>query len=106
MTPEVAQAMMKEWYWGVILAALIAVAFAPSFLKGKCPTCKKRGLRTVDADAATVQRVAESESKSAEARFTVYYRCDRCQARFKRLRTEPLQDASGSHYDPIFLAAS
>ena len=104
MTPEVAQAMMKEWYWGVILLALIAVAFAPSFLKGKCPACKRRGLRSVDVDRTIVQQVADGESRGAEARYTFYYRCDGCGARFKRVRTAPMEDASDSRYDLIFLS--
>ena len=104
MTPEVAHAMMKEWYWGVILLALIAVAFAPSFLKGKCPKCNKRAVRSVDADRTIVQQVAAGESRSDEARYTFYFRCDHCQARFKRVRTAPMEDASDSRYDVVFLS--
>jgi hypothetical protein len=81
---------LKEWYWGVIYAALIAVAFAPTLLKAKCPKCRKRKLETVDID----QRTREELQRREDAQFLTFYRCTACGARLMRQRTAPYQDAS------------
>jgi hypothetical protein len=99
MTPEVAQAMMKEWYWPVIVLAIVMMAFAPSFLKGRCPSCKKRALRSVDVDDKVL-----SELNAADAQnFTMFYRCDNCQSRFKRVRSGPLEDAADPRFERVFV---
>jgi hypothetical protein len=100
MTPEITQAMLKEWYWGVILLSIVLLAFTPSFLKGKCPVCKKRALRSVDVDNRVLSELNLSDAQN----FTVFYRCDNCHCRLKRLRTGPLEPAQDPAFDCIFAA--
>jgi hypothetical protein len=100
MTPEVQQAMLKEWYWGAIVLALIMVAFAPSFLKGKCIKCGKRNLRTVDISDPDLERLHQGNKET----YTVFLRCDACQAKFKKVRSGPLEDASDPSYEAVFAA--
>jgi hypothetical protein len=88
-------AVLKEWYWGVIYAALIAVAFAPTLLKTKCPTCKKRKLETVDID----QRTRETLQQREDAEFLTFYRCTACGARLMRERTAPYKDAGDARWN-------
>jgi transposase-like protein len=97
MTPEVTQAMLKEWYWIVIWGALIAVAFAPTFLKARCPGCKKRNMKTADVDQDVVREIEPDAGG-----FLTFFRCGSCQAKFKRLRTGPFEDASDPKYERIY----
>lgn len=99
MTPEVQQAMLKEWYWGVIVLALVLVAFAPSFLKGKCPGCGKRKLRTVDLQDPELERLYQGDKQT----YTIFFRCDACRSRFKKVRSGPLHDASDQAYEAVFI---
>ncbi len=80
--------MAKEWYWFVIVGALVAVAFAPSFLKGKCPQCRKRGLVSVDLD-----QVGQEQLASFGLSFPTLYNCRKCQARLYRERSGELKAA-------------
>ena len=90
--------MLKEWYWGVIMLALVAVAFAPSFLKALCPQCKKRALRSVDLpDGAS-----DSFAASGIEPFTTFYLCDHCAGKFKRVGSGPLEEASQTRFAPYF----
>jgi hypothetical protein len=100
MSPELTHAMLKEWYWPVIIGALIAVAFAPSFLKSKCPACGKRKLRSFDFDNSAI--AVSGFAKDDLPPFTIYYLCDGCHARLKRFRSGPLLEATDQHYDVIF----
>lgn len=87
--------VLKEWYWLVIWAALIAVAFAPTFLKAKCPTCKKRKLETIDLD----QRTREDLQHQEHVEFLTFFRCTACGARLMREKTAPYQDASDPRWN-------
>ena len=91
-------AALKEWYWIVIVGAIVSLAFAPSFLKAKCPKCKKKALRTVDTDAHLLSHLSEEDRKP----FLTFYRCDKCSSRFVRERTAPLADASDARWTSIF----
>lgn len=96
MNPEIYQAMMKEWYWGVIIAALVAVAFCPSFLKGVCLSCKKRSVTSVDVDDGLIKNLKEAGVAMDELPpFTMLYRCTKCGAKFKRVRSGPLENGFG-----------
>jgi uncharacterized protein with PIN domain len=88
-------AVMKEWYWLVIYAALIAVAFAPTFLKARCPQCKKRKLETVDLD----QRTREDIEHKEEVQYLTFFQCTACGARFLREKTAPYKDASDPRWN-------
>lgn len=101
MEAEVYKAAMKEWYWIVIVGAIIAVAFAPSILKTRCPACKKKALRSVEIDDAMRAQVQTPESNE----FLVFFRCDKCGAKFKRDRTAPLEDASAPQFEQVYTAA-
>lgn len=87
--------VLKEWYWLVIWAALIAVAFAPTFLKAKCPSCKKRKLETLDLD----QRTREDLQSKEHVEFLTFFHCTACGARFMREKTAPYQDASDPRWN-------
>lgn len=87
--------VLKEWYWLVIYAALIAVAFAPTFLKTKCPSCRKRKLESVDID----QNTREDLQRREDVQFLTFFRCTACGARFMREKTAPYQDASDSRWN-------
>src|SRR5579884_2312985 len=104
MNSEVYQMMMKEWYWIVILGALVAVAFCPSFLKGKCPACGKRTLSSVDVHDGVIKDLLDSGvSRDELPPFTGYFRCAKCSARYKRLRSGPLEEVSSTRFDTIFV---
>ena len=90
--------ILKEWYWLVIFAALVMVAFVPSFLKAKCPQCGKRKLTTVDVDEHVLSHLDQADHKP----FLSFYLCEACQARFRRERAGPLKDASQSNWAMIF----
>lgn len=87
---DVYHAAMKEWYWFVIFGAIFSMAFAPTFLKSKCPQCNKRKLETVDLD----QRIREQLQEQEDKPFLTFYNCTACGARLLRERTSPFQDAS------------
>lgn len=98
MNSDLAHAVLKEWYWGPIMLALILVAFAPSFLKSKCPKCKKRTMRSVEIRNPELEKIHQGDSET----YTMFFRCESCGARFKRVRTAPLEDASDGQYDAVF----
>jgi hypothetical protein len=98
MTPEITQAMLKEWYWVVIFLSIVLMAFCPSFLKGKCPSCKKRALRSVDVDNHVLAELNLADAQN----FTMFYRCDKCHCRLKRLRSGPLEDAADPSFERVF----
>lgn len=87
---DVYHAMAKEWYWFVIFGALIGIAFAPTFLKAKCPTCKKRKLETVDLEQSVREEIQEREDRP----FLTFYKCTACGARLMRERSAAYEDAS------------
>ncbi len=89
---------MSDWYWYVIVAALLAVAFAPSLLKGRCPGCGKRRLCSVDLDESLSSSLDEDDRKN----FLSFYLCEACGRRWRRQRSQPLEDASGSKWERIF----
>ena len=90
--------ILKEWYWIVILAAIIMIAFAPSFLKGKCPNCGKRGLKSVDVDGRTLASLAEEDRQP----YMSFHRCSACHSRFLRHKSAPLQDAGTDKWNIVF----
>jgi hypothetical protein len=64
-------------------------------LRPRCPTCKKRGLRSVQFIRATI--VIDGRSAPAASSF---YRCPGCDGRFRRdaWRDEGLQVASDDEW--------
>lgn len=95
---DVYHAAMKEWYWFVILGALVAVAFCPTFLKEKCPRCKKRSLKTVDVDTEIRRQLEQQEQRA----FLTFYRCTACSAKLVRERTAPHEDATEPRWAGAF----
>jgi hypothetical protein len=93
-------AIAKEWYWIVIFAALVLVAFAPSFLKGKCPACKRRSLKSIDVHPEMLAGIDGIDA----AQYPSFFSCSACGARFKRFRSGPLQDASQPELEKLFVA--
>ena len=93
-------AIAKEWYWIVIFLALVLVAFAPTFLKMRCPSCRKRKLNSVE-----LPENASPELANLKEQFVTFFDCGSCQGRFKRLRSGPLEDASAAEYEAIFHGA-
>src|SRR5262245_31265367 len=91
--------IMKEWYWLVIMAALVAVAFAPTFLKSKCPRCGKKKLISVDLDQLVREKL---ESANGNRLFLTFFRCENCLARVFRERTGPFEDASAAEWELAF----
>src|SRR5579883_298996 len=98
MSTDIFQQMAKEWYWLVILGGLVAVAFVPSFLKGKCPSCGKRNLCSVELN----EQAPEQLGSKYAGPFMLFYQCQACYRRFKRVRTGPLEDASDACWDVVF----
>lgn len=90
---------MKEWYWFAIVGALVSIAFAPSFLKGKCPKCSKRKLVTVPLDDATTRALA---AEGNERQFLSFYTCGGCDAQLLRERTGPFEDATAKSWQQVF----
>jgi hypothetical protein len=99
MSEQLFHQIMKEWYWLVIVGSIVSMAFAPSFLKGKCPCCGKRKLVSVETDSQTRQSL---EAQHHTQQFLTFYSCDSCHSRFFRERTGPFQDASAKGWDPAF----
>ena len=95
--------VLKEWYWLVIFAALVAVAFAPSFLKGKCPKCNKRKLVSVDLDSSIQEKIRNEHGRGANSFFSFYW-CSACGAKLYRDRSGPFQDASADRWETAFAA--
>jgi hypothetical protein len=103
MTPEISELLTKEWYWIVIIGAIAALAFCPSFLKGKCPGCRKRALTSFVIDDAAVKKLKDGGMAAEDVPpYTNFYRCGRCGGKYKRARSGPLQDASGTAFDTVF----
>lgn len=95
---DVYNAALKEWYWFVILGALVAVAFCPLFLKAKCPNCKRRQLKSVDVNPDT-RRMLEAPQQRG---YLTFYRCDACDARVLQELSRPYEDASDNCWDAAF----
>lgn len=91
--------MAKEWYWFAIVGSIVALGWAPSFLKGKCPACKKRKLTSVIIDE---QIRNELNTENTNKLFFTFYSCEACHARFYRERTGPLKDASDTRWERAF----
>ncbi len=95
---DIYHAIMKEWYWFVIVGAIVSMAFTPTFLKAKCPKCKKRNLRTVDLDQQTRVGIQDREKRA----YLTFFRCNSCGARLMRELTAPYEDASDSRWNAAF----
>jgi|SRR6185437_2275241 len=91
--------MAKEWYWFAIVGSIVALGWAPSFLKGKCPSCNKRKLTSVIIDEQTR---GDLNVENANKLFLTFYACEACQSCFYRERTGQLQDASDAKWSSVF----
>lgn len=87
--------VLKEWYWLVIWGALVAVSFAPSLLKAKCPTCRKRKLESIALEQGIRQEIEDREGKP----FLTFYQCAACGARVLKERSSPFKDASDARWN-------
>ncbi len=92
--------ILKEWYWFPIVGGIVAMAWTPSFLKGKCPACQKRKLIAVIIDEDIRGELLNTETTNKL--FFTFYACEACQSRFYRERTGPFQDASDAKWSPAF----
>jgi transposase-like protein len=74
---------MKDSHMLFVLLAILVTPFLPFILKGKCPSCAKRKLESLEQPPAGFQ--------SAEPNpFLSYYRCKNCRTQFVRERSGPL----------------
>jgi hypothetical protein len=96
---DLGRQVLKEWYWLFIFAALVAVAFAPSFLKGKCPRCSKRKLVSFELDNHVRKSI---EAEHANRQFLTFYTCHSCGAHLFRERTGPFEDALAAGLEKAF----
>jgi hypothetical protein len=95
---DIYHAILKEWYWIVIVGAIVSMAFTPTFLKGKCPKCKKRALKTVDVEQDVRELLQEKENRA----FLTFFRCEHCDARQMRELTGAFEDAQDDRWAAAF----
>lgn len=96
-TEEVA--VVKDWHWFFIFAAILITPLLPVILREKCPACKRRKLQSFD----TLKLLSE-EGPSAYSYLT-FFRCDKCKSVYKRNRTKPLEPSSQEEYKLLSEAA-
>jgi hypothetical protein len=89
---------MNEWTVAAIIGALVAIAFAPSYFRSKCPACKKRKLTSVIPDEVASLRLKEIDDR----KFLSFYVCEACGAKYLRERSGPYQDASHESWDFVY----
>jgi len=90
---------MKDFHWFIVLGAVLITPFLPALLRGKCPSCKKRKLQSLD----TLKIHAEQEA--SQFTYITLYKCDACKALFKRNKSGALETSSEDEHK-IFAEAA
>lgn len=75
---------MKDSHMLFVLLAILITPFLPVLLKGKCPSCGKRKLESLDHNDGGI-------SGGDTNPYLAYFHCKACQTRFVREKSGPMQ---------------
>lgn len=86
---------MGEFIWYFIMATVVGTAFLPLILREKCPSCKRRVLKTINP-----LDVIDPEMEKQALRFVTYFRCETCEHTVRRVRNGPMEVVAEYLPDP------
>ena len=90
---------MKDWHWFFIFAAILITPLLPVILRDKCPGCKRRKMQSLE----TLKVYSDSGPETFS--YITFYRCDSCQAIFKRNKSGPCVASSEEEHRLLAEAA-
>jgi hypothetical protein len=73
---------MQDSHMLIVVLIVLVTPFLPQILKGKCPSCKKRKLETLE--------LADTAGK-AQNPYVAYFVCTACRSKFRREKSAPME---------------